>query len=124
VAARVLFRPDHPHPAFELFHSGDLWSVLLVGLTAVILAPVLEELLFRGLLLSGLSPFVGPWTAILLTGALFGLAHTSVWPDPIPLTVLGIALGLAMCRTGSLWTPIFFHGFFNGSMLLLSLIVK
>ena len=82
MAARVLFRPDHPHPAFELFHSGDLWSVLLVGLTAVILAPVLEELLFRGLLLSGLSPLVGPWTAILLTGTLFGLAHTSVLAGP------------------------------------------
>ena len=123
VMARVLFKPDHSHPAFELFHSGDLYLVLMAGFAAVILAPVAEELLCRGLLQSSLSASIGPWPAILLIGILFGLAHITGWPDPIPLSVLGVALGLAMGRTQSLWTPIFFHSFFNGTMLLVSLIV-
>lgn len=123
VMTRLLFRPDHAHPAFELFHSGDPWLVVMAAATAVIFAPFVEELLFRGLLQSSLSAVVGAWPAIVFIGVLFGLAHFGVWPDPIPLSFLGIVLGLTMGRTHSLWAPIFFHAFFNATMLLLSLIV-
>lgn len=123
IVTRLIFRPDHAHPAFELFHSGDPWLVLMAAVTAVVFAPFVEELLFRGLLQSSLSAVVGAWPAIIFIGVLFGLAHFGVWPDPIPLSFLGIVLGLTMGRTHSLWAPVFFHGFFNATMLLLSLIV-
>lgn len=123
IVTRLIFRPDHAHPAFELFHSGDPWLVLMAAVTAVVFAPFVEELLFRGLLQSSLSAVVGAWPAIIFIGVLFGLAHFGVWPDPIPLSFLGILLGLTMGRVHSLWAPVFFHAFFNATMLLLSLIV-
>lgn len=107
----------YSHPAIELFSMEGVWDILIVVLVAGVLAPMTEELLFRGLLQNWLATVFGRWPAILIAAFLFGLAHMSVWPDPIPLFVLGVALGLALFRTGSLWTPIMFHASFNLFML-------
>jgi membrane protease YdiL (CAAX protease family) len=51
---------------------------------------------------------------VLGTSLLFAAAHSSVWPSPVPLLVLGLGLGWLAQRTGSLVAPILVHALFNG----------
>jgi membrane protease YdiL (CAAX protease family) len=74
----------------------------------VIAAPVVEELLFRGLLQNALAKYVPVWGAILLSSFLFALVHLQ--PYAIPgLMSLSIAFGYLYHRTGSLRTNIILH---------------
>lgn len=81
-------------------------------LTALIFAPLAEEVLFRGLLYPSLKRFGGTVPALLLSGAIFSVAHVSLTVGP-PLFVLGVLLALSYELTGTLWTPIGFHAAFN-----------
>lgn len=54
------------------------------------------------------------YPAIFGTALLFACIHTSVWPTPVPLFVLGLGLGMLAQRTQSLIGPIVLHGLFNG----------
>lgn len=73
-----------------------------------IAAPVVEELLFRGLLQNALTKYVPVWGAILLSSFLFALVHLQ--PYAIPgLMSLSIAFGYLYHRTGSLRTNIILH---------------
>lgn len=74
-----------------------------------ILAPVLEELIFRGLILRGmLQKGVNPWFSIILTAFLFGLAHMNPWQF-FGAGLLGAVFGYIYWRTQSLWLCIFLH---------------
>ena len=91
------------------------WGLIL---SAVLLAPVLEEILFRGLLQTSLlhSGVVGGrWGVILIASALFALIHAGIAdPQALPtLFVLAVGLGYAYERSGSLWAPIGIHAIFN-----------
>jgi membrane protease YdiL (CAAX protease family) len=79
-------------------------------------APFVEELLYRGLGYGLLSPFVGPWPAILITGLAFGLAHGLVLGLPV-LTIFGITLGWLRWQTGSVVPGMIVHALFNGAAL-------
>ena len=73
-----------------------------------IAAPVVEELLFRGLLQNALAKYVPIWGAIILSSFLFALVHLQ--PYAIPgLMSLSIAFGYLYHRTGSLRTNIILH---------------
>ena len=108
------------HPALTDVQTMDAGTIALVGLSAVVAAPLAEELLFRGLVLSWLAARIPPWGAVLLSSLLFGLAHFPLWPDPIPLTFFGVVLGLSYVHTQSLWTPIFLHAAFNAANIAVS----
>ena len=75
----------------------------------VIIAPVLEEFLFRGLLLHRWNKKWNLKYAILLSSLLFGIVH----PDPVGATAFGIAMCVLYLRTQSLWVPIFCHAINN-----------
>jgi membrane protease YdiL (CAAX protease family) len=81
-----------------------------------LVAPFVEELLFRGLGYGLLRQFVGPWPAILVTGLAFGLAHGLVLGLPV-LSVFGITLGWLRWRTGSVYPGMVVHALFNGAAL-------
>ncbi|MEK6643813.1 MAG: CPBP family intramembrane glutamic endopeptidase [Planctomycetota bacterium] len=86
---------------------------------ALVLAAITEEMLFRGILLPAISRWTrSPWTAVLLTSALFGLIHYPYLDTIIPLTAFGLALGYIYARTGSLTLVILSHAVFNGKTLL------
>ena len=76
-------------------------ALALLLLTAVVLAPLFEEVVFRGTLLPVLAARFGSSTAVLLSALVFALAHLSVG-ELAPLTVLGIGLGLLRLRGGRL----------------------
>ena len=86
-------------PSFSLF------------LGAVVLAPIAEEILFRGLLLRLLSAFGEGW-AILLSALLFALAHGALFQMPYALTA-GLLLGYAAVCGKGLFYPLVFHFLYN-----------
>jgi len=81
-------------------------------LCAVVLAPVCEEVMFRGLLYPAFRRKIGSGLAMTVTAALFALVHP---PYTYPaIFVLGLALAYVYERTGTLAAPIAFHAMFNG----------
>lgn len=107
------------HPALDFFSGPRVamdWALL--ALSVALVAPMVEEFMFRALLQGWLVNRVGPRGGIFVTATLFGLAHSVSWPDPVPLVLLGIGLGIAYQRTGSLWAPVTLHALFNGMMLV------
>jgi membrane protease YdiL (CAAX protease family) len=121
----MLFRPEwvQPHTLLVMLQNvSAIWQVGVI-LSAVVLAPLVEELLFRGLLQSMLRRYLNnPWHAVLLTAGIFALFHIDT-PQNIPaLFVLGMVLGYNYERCGRLWPAILIHLLFNGIMILLRLI--
>lgn len=82
-------------------------------------APVVEELTYRGLGFSLLARFGHP-IAIAVTAAIFGLGHGLVIALPV-LIAFGLGLGYLRSRTGSVYPPIVLHSFFNSLSLALAL---
>ena len=86
---------------------------ILAFISLVVIAPIAEEVLFRGYLLGKLRKFAPLWLSILITSALFAAVHFQ-WNVAIDVFVLSIALCLLRVWTGSLWTSIFLHMLKNG----------
>lgn len=113
--------PETRHVALRFLSEGTSgWDLALIFFVVVALAPIEEELLFRGYLQGYLFRGQPLGLAIAVQGLAFGMAHHGNWPDPVPLTLLGAALGREYARTGSLLTPIFFHATFNAFMLTIA----
>lgn len=95
--------------------------VLSAALTCV-MAPICEEILFRGFIFSVLRKWRGTWSAALLTGVAFGAVHLGSAPavDLVPLGALGFALCLLYRATGSIYPCIVAHSV-NNSIAFASL---
>ena len=89
-----------------------LYYLFLAG----VLAPVVEELLFRGLLFPVLLQRLPLWLSLVVVSVLFAAIHVHL-PSMAPLFVLSFAFCLAYLGTGSLWAPIVMHSLFNLSTL-------
>jgi membrane protease YdiL (CAAX protease family) len=77
--------------------------------------PFFEEVLFRGVLYTWLDARLGLWPAVLLSSALFGLAHLRTGLATAAATgAAGIVLALAFHDSGSLWAPVLIHAVNNG----------
>lgn len=81
-------------------------------------APVVEELIYRGLGLSLVGAFAPPAAAVAITALMFGLAHGLVIALPV-LTAFGLVLGVLRLWTDSVYPPIALHGVFNAGALVL-----
>ena len=110
--------PGGSNPLLELvLGSRDPFALLLLGLTAVVLAPLFEETIFRGALLPVLGRRFGRLPGVLLSGLLFGMAHISIG-ELAPLTVLGVGLGLLRISSGRLLPCVLMHGIWNAVTFL------
>ena len=107
--------------------EAGVWMwVLIAG--AVVVTPIVEEVLFRGLLQSALAAIMpgrwGKWGAVVVASALFTLAHTTggvEWHSLPAIAVLGLSMAIAYERTGRIAVPIAMHLAFNGANVLLAL---
>jgi membrane protease YdiL (CAAX protease family) len=90
----------------------DPLIMALIGLLAVVVAPVTEETFFRGFMFSALRKRWGFIVAAVASGLLFALAHTD-FGSIIPFTVIGVFLAAIYTYTGSLWVSIASHLLFN-----------
>lgn len=93
-------------------------ALIVIALAAVLLAPVIEEVLFRGVVLQGLMPRLGFWPAALLSSLGFGLFHaTGTGVEAVPIVVATGVFGLGLCllarRTGRLGPGIGVHALRN-----------
>ncbi len=106
------------NPLLQIVLEGkDAIALLLFFLTAAVAAPLFEEFLFRGFLLPSLTRYVPVWAAIVISGLLFGIAHLSL-SEIVPLTTLGIILGIVYVRTRNLLAPMLLHSLWNSSTLV------
>ena len=116
-ALLILFGADSAVPEQDIEDLFDSRAVLpMVGLATVIMAPLAEELFFRGFVFAGLIRPLGLWGAMVASGFLFGAFHvTSV--DTLglvlPFGVIGMLFAWLYHRTGSLWSSIGAHFVFN-----------
>jgi len=98
---------------FERLMAGFIIDPVVMVIMAVIMAPVFEEIIFRGIIQKGLiNNGVKPWKAILLASVLFGLIHGNPWQF-VGATLLGCVLGVVYYKTKSLLLPMLLHGFNN-----------
>jgi membrane protease YdiL (CAAX protease family) len=97
-------------------------ELVLVAVAAVVIAPVVEELLFRGLLLQGLMLRIGFWPAALLSSLAFGVLHMASLDAAgaalaLATGVMGFGLCLLVRRTGRLGPGIGVHAVRNAVAL-------
>ncbi len=95
----------------------DPLALAMAGVLACLLAPLSEELFFRGFLFRGLLRW-GFWPAAALSGFIFSVAHLSTGAL-IPFWVVGIVLAWLAWRRARMWDAIVFHFLFNSTSYVL-----
>ncbi len=133
IVAWALVSLTGQQPVSPLPPTGSPGGLVLNILAAVVLAPVSEELFFRGFTLTAWRRMNGPVQAIVRSGILFALIHAIDQTGDTFGAALGVAivaagarvpvalaLGWVFQRQGSLWASIGLHATFNGVLLILA----
>ena len=111
--------PDWLYEAFAKIMGEQSLSAFVMLCLA---APILEELIFRGIILQGFLKNYSPKKAIIWSAILFGLVHLNPWQF-IPAVVLGIFIGWVYWKTRSLFPGIFIHFIANTTSYVSSLFI-
>ncbi len=102
-------------------------TLLLVAAIAVVVAPVTEEIVFRGVLFRSLRDRFGTWLGVFASAAIFSLVHVEVLvSQPAALAglfAIGVVLAGAYARTGNLVVAIIGHATFNAVSLSLAVML-
>ncbi len=98
----------------HLFAGCTLFDLALISA----LAGIGEEALFRGVMQPALTPAVGLWPAVALTGIVFGLAHYLSFTYAAYATVVGVYLGVLMAAFDTLLVPIVTHAAYDFAALV------
>ena len=142
-SGKLIYGPEYQipqHQQLEMIKAyPQLQLRILTFVVAVVTAPVLEEMIFRGLFQTVIRSILESrsstshakklghhrfgagrnraWLSILISSGLFSMVHGNVphWPA---LFVLGVCLGYAYEKSGSLFRPIFIHAFFNAVTII------
>jgi membrane protease YdiL (CAAX protease family) len=108
----------------DLFQTTrDMDVLIMMAFTAVIIAPLCEEVVFRGYLYPALKRFSGPWMGAVVSALFFSAAHGSV-ATLAPLFIFGLALVFLYEWTGSIWAPVSAHFLFNAATVGMQLLVR
>ncbi len=112
------------NPALTAISASTTWiQTLVLIISAIVVVPIFEEMIFRGMFQTLLRSFLGRvWPAILITSGLFAVLHPSMhWPA---IFVLSCGIGYAYEKSGSLLRGIFVHAFFNGVNVIASIYLQ
>ena len=96
----------------EIFQNIYQANIILSFVGIVVIPPLIEEILFRGIILKGFLKIYSPALAISLSSLLFALIHINIW-QMITAFIAGIFLGWVYYRSKSLFLVIFSHVVFN-----------
>jgi len=108
------------HPLLQLLRSSPGLGVIgWVFLSAIVVAPLFEELIYRVLLQSWLEGFLTPFQAILASSVIFSAVHG--FPDSIPLFPLAVMLGVLYYYRRSYVANVLMHALFNAINFALAL---
>ena len=126
----------------QITEHSQLLPRILIIVVAVVVVPLLEEMLFRGLFQTTIRSYIeafrsllvrqnkaeeerttdrnGAWLAIVISSGLFTMTHANAghWPA---LFILGVCMGYAYEKSGSLFRPIFIHSLFNAISVIATL---
>ncbi len=100
-----------------------LITKLSIGFSIIILAPICEELFFRGILLRFLNTYISLHKSLCISALIFAAAHQH-FSSFLPLFFLGYWLGHYYVKTGDLRTSIGIHTLFNGTNFILIFVTK
>ena len=96
--------------------------MILYAVLGVLVAPLVEETIFRGFLYPVIARRLGIAAGVLITGMLFGLLHAAQlwggWGQIVLLIVVGVVLTAVRARTGTVSASYFVHLGYNGLQLL------
>jgi membrane protease YdiL (CAAX protease family) len=116
VYMRLVPQPDVPGDTTEQYAALPLGMVpIIVG--AVLVGPLIEEVIMRGWIQGRLSREFGPESAIVNTAALFAVAHLDPWGVGF-MFPLGLACGYSVYLTRSIWSGVLIHMTFNASLFV------
>jgi len=102
--------------------QGDMQQLILPLISYTLLAPIFEELVFRGILFSTLRRRLGPWTSIIISAAVFSLAHGYGSVGSITIFLSGILWAWAYEKSGSVLPGIAAHAL-NNSLVCLTVLL-
>lgn len=107
------YQPSLQDVAFAMADERNPWMRAYFVVLAIGLAPLFEELLFRGVLFPALARRYGWWASALVTSFSFAVIHGHL-PSFVTLFALSLVLSFAYIYTGSIMSPIAIHAVFNG----------
>lgn len=113
---RVLPPPSWFWELFNNIFESD-FGVYGAILKVVIMAPIVEELIFRGVIMHGLMRNYSKVTAVVVSALMFALFHLNPWQFPATF-ILGLVLGTLMVRKRSIFLCIIGHAINNGLVLI------
>ena len=96
-----------------LMTNDDFSLKIAIALSAIIFAPLIEEVIFRGYLYPVIKRFSHPIFSCVITSLLFAVIHSNL-EGLIPLFLLAIVLTIFYEISKSIWVPILMHACFNG----------
>ncbi|MDJ0511742.1 MAG: CPBP family glutamic-type intramembrane protease [Crocosphaera sp.] len=106
------------NPLLSLALEGqDVVVLAIFYFTAAIAAPFYEEIMFRGFLLPSLTRYLPLWGAIGISSFIFAVAHLNL-SEVLPLTVLGIVLGIVYTKSRNLLSSMLLHSLWNSGTLI------
>lgn len=115
--------PEDKHTLLQLLETSPERGILFwIVLSAAVLAPLAEELLFRVLLQGWVQSRIAPWQAIVFSTYVFVVQHAEY--DWLPLIPLALILGYVYNRRRSYVAVVVLHALFNGVMLALAMVAK
>jgi membrane protease YdiL (CAAX protease family) len=111
--------PSQNHPLVEQLQKGsqDPWILGTLFFVAAVLAPLLEESLFRGALYPSLKSRIGGRWALVAASFVFAIVHPQVGLGLVGVFVIGAVLTLVYEHTGSLVSSAIVHALNNGVLL-------
>lgn len=107
--------PDILVELFKDMIQPNIWGFL----TIVIAAPILEELILRGIVLEGLLRNYSPWKAIVWSAVFFGVIHLNPWQF-VTAFIAGVTIGYLYWKTKSLLLCMIIHAINNGIAFFLT----
>ncbi len=113
---KLIPAPDWFWELFNKIFEGDFgwWGAFF---KVAVIAPIIEELIFRGLILQGFRRNYNGFVAVFMSALLFALFHLNPWQFPATF-ILGLLLGWLVVRTNSLFLAILGHSINNAMVLL------
>jgi membrane protease YdiL (CAAX protease family) len=97
--------------------ARDPIASALYAVVVSVCCPIWEEVLFRGFLLPSLTRYLPTWASIFVSALVFGLAHFNV-QRMLPLTFLGLVMGIIFVRSRNLLSSMLLHSLWNGFIFL------
>eukprot|EP00250_Pteridium_aquilinum_P006906 c16735_g1_i1 orf=40-1092(-) len=97
--------------------TRDPIASVLYAIVVSVCCPIWEEVIFRGFLLPSLTRYLPMWASIFVSAVVFGLAHFNV-QRMLPLTFLGLVMGIMFVRSRNLLSSMLLHSLWNGFVFM------